>query len=192
MDKLKNVSEADYRAYRHPSFTQLFQPVVGSSPAFIKEVWEGRHPKCLKGLSKSQIVQSVMQGEKNLVYLSTISLLKPDTDPMDADGFEFEYKCRIDYVNGTTGAFIVATKATDGKQFINACVKRNLYEKALLAILASDIQICLLIGVSSTKRGRVFVTVMHKGSEKVGETMKNIREAAYGKGYRKQTSLSPN
>lgn len=183
MEKLLNATEADYRSFPRLSFSQLFRQEQTPAHSFIREMKNGKHPKAAKGLLHNEIAQLVMSGQKDVVYLSTISLLKPDTDPIEMDGFEFEYKCKLDYVSGTTGAFIVATKATDGKQFVNACIKRNLYEKALLAMLCSDIHSCLLIGVSTTKQGRVFTSVMHNKSEKVSETMKNIRAAAYAKGH---------
>lgn len=139
----------------------------------------------IKGMASSAIVKRLQTGERGVVYTEHIELIKPDTDPMDMDTFEFDAKVRLDMVHEGTGGFFVATSAVNGDQFIQACIKRNLYSKALLALLCSDLKTIAIIGVSAKRDGRIFISAIGNGSVKIPDAMKLLRQKAYAKGYKK-------
>jgi len=176
--KLFNSTPDDYKQLTGLSFQDLFPgPIRKADHALLSELKDmaaGRIQsatpkaiKCFKGLQQSDLVSALFTiGEKNVAYSTQTELHEIGL---------IDLKCRIDLVDKDTAAFLVLTTAVDAEGFIRACIKNNHWTRAAFTMLASDTSQCFVIGVSTAKPGRMFVSGFKHGTQRYIDAHKLIR-----------------
>jgi len=145
----------------HTLLNELREMASGRTHASPKAI------KCFKGLQGSALASALFTVSKKDVAYSV-------TTELHEIGF-VDLKARIDMVDKTTAAFLVLTTAVDAEGFIRACIKNNHYTRASFSMLASDTDQCFVIGVSTSKPGRIFVSGFKHGTQRYVDAHKLIR-----------------
>jgi len=188
LEKFLNLTDQEYNQLSGTSYSKLFPSEPNPNPSpLLKGVrrilagdFAGATPEAKKaclGIVDTGIMDKfIKEGQQNICYQSTVELRNPFNDD---EPFEINTKAKLDFVQDVNGAFLVLTSCSNGLDFIKACVKRGHYTKAAYLILSTNLERCLIVGVSTTKPGLAFVSTVGQGTDKYRDALKIIREKAY-------------